>query len=123
MRSGLCTVDQYDGSNLMSKIDNFFYRIDRTKTVGGMIDGYKFRFGRKKFFERFDIQLTFVGNRDYFKVRLLIFTDKLPGNDIRMMFQSGDNYLVAFFYECLPVGSGNQVDAFGYTAGDDNFLF
>ena len=70
------------------------------------------------------VQLDFaaVGDRRDYKFCACLFADKLPGNDVGMVFEVRDQDLVARLQARAAEALGNEVDRLRCAAGQDDFV-
>src|SRR5215472_13322087 len=76
----------------------------------------------QELFEFFQLQLSAVVDGGHAKLCALVFTQNLPGNDIRVMFHGGDQNFIARPNLLAAVGLCYQVDGLRGAAGEDDFL-
>ena len=69
----------------------------------------------------FEDDLAAVVYRRYAKPRTLFRAQLLPGNDVCVMFEPGDDDLVVFFNVAVTPALGDQVDTFSGAANKDDF--
>ena len=122
MRHALSAVDDDDRAVRVGHGDHALDRIDCAQRVGRMSEGHDLRTRREQLREFIENQLAGIIHRHHAKNCLLLFAQELPGNDVRVMLDGGDQHLVAAAEVRAPPGAGHQIDALGGAAREDDFL-
>ncbi len=95
MRCGLRAVEQ-DGDATLARLgDEAPHRHDRAERVRDVREGDEARALRKKPQIRLEIHLAGSRDRDHAQLRAGLLAHHLPGNDIGVVLEPGDQDLVA----------------------------
>src|SRR5207244_2651531 len=102
--------------------DHSLDRIDRAEGVGGVADGDDARARREQLLVLFENQIAGVVDRDDAQRRALRVAEELPRDDVRVVFDRGDQHLVALAHVRTAPRTDHQVDGLGGAAGEDDLL-
>ena len=106
----------------MSDGDQFFNRGDCTENVRNVSHGDKLGSLRKESFVVVELELTRGIARNHLDHGTRFFGNELPRNDVGVVFQDGNDDFVARLERGLHVSVCNQVNGFGRTADENDFL-
>src|ERR1035441_7128318 len=70
------------------------------------------------------IERHFTGliDRSHLQHDALLLTQKLPGHDIRVMFEEGEQHLIAFVQKCFAKAGGHKVNRICRPAREDDLV-
>jgi len=122
MRDRLRAVDDDLGAVAMRDVDDLLDRNDGAERVRNLRHRDDPGAIGQQLLELVEPHLAGVVDRNHAQLRALFGAQHLPGHDVGMMFQVRDHDLVAFAHVLLAVGLGDQVDAFGGAAHEDDFF-
>ncbi|GBC91307.1 hypothetical protein HRbin14_02073 [bacterium HR14] len=121
MRHALRPVHQTQRARLMRQTTDFRHRVHRAQHIGHMGHGDHARAFAQQAFESFQFQPPLVGDapHDHLCARFLRHAE--PRDQVRVVFHLGENNLVARFELASAPCVGNEVDAFGGAACENDF--
>ena len=106
----------------MSDGDEFFYRGHSAEHVRDVRHGNELGALREQSFVIVELELTGRIARNHLDDCASFFGNELPRNDVGVVFQDGDDDFITRLERRLHVGICNQVNGFGRTANENNFL-
>ena len=119
MRHGLRAIDQHRHAVFMRNRDHFADRRDRAQCVRNMGHRHELRIRVEQLAIVLDQQFATVIDGHHANLRAPLFRDHLPGHDVRVMLQRGQDDLVAGIEELPAVTLRHQIDAVGGAAGEN----
>src|SRR5262249_21191160 len=112
MRDRLGPVDKYRDAAVVSGLDDLLDRVDRAQRVGDVGQRQQLHARTEKPIELVESEIARVIDRNDLERRAVRLSRLLPGNDVRVMFESGEDDLVAG-PERLAETRGDEVDRVG----------
>jgi hypothetical protein len=122
MRRGLRSVHEHRDAAGVRQRDDFFDGIDRSQRIGNVPDGDNLRPRSQQLCVFFENQLAAIIDRDDADDRASLFSQQLPRDDVGVMFQLGQDDLIARADVFAAVTLRNQVDTLGRAADENDFL-
>ena len=122
VRRGLRGVDDHDRALLVRPGSELLDRVDRAERVRDEVVRDDLHIAaRRDLFERIELQLAVVVDRDVRELRARLLRDELPGHEVRVVLELGDHDDVALAEILEPPGVGDQVQSLRRAAGEDHF--
>lgn len=122
MGDGLSTIDQHAGSIPFGHFGHLFDRQDGAKAIGGLGERDEARLGIQEASVFLHHDLALIVDGDDANDGASLLGNHLPWDDIGVMFEHGNEDLVTGLQEFVAEGVSDEVDGFGGTADEDNFL-
>jgi hypothetical protein len=119
VRHGLRPVDEHGDLARVGEPDDALDRVDRAEGVRDVADGDELRPLREQGLEGVHLQLAAVVDRRDAQGRAGLLAEHLPGHDVGVVLEVGDQHLVARAHALPPEGPGHQVDGLGGVADED----
>jgi hypothetical protein len=94
MRNALRPVDQHQRAGSMGQADHLADRIDRSQRVRCMAEGDQLGARRQQPGELLEHELAGIVHRSDAQPRPFLFAKQLPGDDVRVVLDGGDEDLV-----------------------------
>ena len=101
MRDRLGAVDQHPRAVTVPQLDDLLRVGDRPECIGDLGGGNQFRARAEQLLELRHQQIARVVHRRHAQHRTGLLGKQLPGHDVRVVLQMGDDDLVAW-PRCLP---------------------
>src|SRR5262249_31258577 len=102
------------------EFDDAFYGVDRAQRVRDMCDGHNLHTRPKHFRKFIHQEFAVIIDWNDAELRATLFRKHLPRDDIRMMFESGDEDLVTGVNEFATIAVSDKIDALSGPAGIDD---
>ncbi len=106
----------------MGRLDHRLDRVDRPQRVGDLGQGYELRSRREQCVEGVELQITLFGDREGPQVRSSLQAELLPGDEVGMVLQLGDQHFVAATDVLAAERLGQEVGRLGGPADEDDLL-
>ena len=97
-------------------------RQDRAEGVREVRHGDELRARREHALEHVEVDVARLVEGDDREARALLLAEHLPGHDVRVVLEAGDEDLVARADVRAAVGLGHEVDGLGGAAQEDDFV-
>ena len=120
-----CTLGPiYDDRNVMfmCNTNDFRYRIDGSQDVADMRDAHNLGLFAKHTLEGFEVENAVIVYRNDLQNNAFSGLLKLPRNNIRMVFDGGNDDFVAFLHESFTETRRDEIESFGGSAGENNLI-
>jgi len=122
MRHGLGAIDEHAGAMAMRDRDHFLCRRHCPECIRDLRQRYEPRFRRQQLRIFLQNHLAAVIDRSNPQDRAHIGAEHLPRHDIGVMFEPGDDDLVAFPHITAAPGLGHEIDGFSRAARENNVV-
>ena len=106
----------------MADLDNFFHGVDGSKGIGNIAHRYELYSCIQHLSKFSQDQFTLFINGDHFQFCFAFYAKHLPGHDIRMVFERGNNDNITFLYKLFSEAMRYQVNTLCGSPGIDNFV-
>ena len=118
----LGAVDQHTGADAMSHFDHLPGRSDRAQRIGYLREGHEPGPGAQQFLIFIQQYLPVAVHRSHAQFRARFTAQPLPGHDVGVVFQPGNDDLVAFSHILPPPALGDEVDCLGRSPEKDDLI-
>ena len=122
MGNGLCAVDEHRDVVGVSSSDDALHVVDSAKSVVHMSHADELGVGCDELFQFREDEVAVFVDGDGTKFCSLQLAHLLPGHDIGMVVEGGDNHVVAFFQEFPAERLCHQIDAFSRATHKEDVL-
>jgi len=122
VHGALAAVDQHRDVAGMGAGDHVGDRHDGAGDVGHVRDRDHLRAWRERRLEGVEIEAAVVAHVDELQHRALPLAQEVPRHDVGMMFENGDDDLVARADYRRGEGRGDEVDGLGRALGEDDLF-
>src|SRR5947209_7718969 len=123
VRNALRAVDERDGAGGVGERDHLADRIDGAEGVRRVSEGNDLRAIGDQLRELLEDHFAGIVHRRDAKQRAFFLAEQLPGDDVRVMLDGGDDDLVAGADVFAAPRLRDEVDALSRAAGEDDFFF
>ena len=121
MRDGLRAIHQHTDAVAMRHFNHLPGWRDGSQRIRYLAESDDSGARAQELFIFFEDDLAAVVYRRYAKPRTLFRAQLLPGNNVCVMFEPGDDDLVVFFNVAMTPTLGDKVDTFSGAANKDDF--
>ncbi|SLE02389.1 Uncharacterised protein [Mycobacteroides abscessus subsp. massiliense] len=122
MRHRLCAVDEHTCAISVCDLDDLLGRGHRSQRVGNLSGRNQFGAWANQIFQLGEQQVAGIVHRGHLDHGAGLLRNQLPRNDIGVVFQVGDDDLVAVPQVLAAPGIGHQIDGLGGAAHEDDVL-
>ena len=122
VRDALRAVDEHRHASGVRLGDDFLDRIYRAEGVGAVHDGDELCPFVEQAAEGFHVEHAAFINRDDFQLRAGLLAGDLPGHDIGVVLHVRDQDFITGLENRLSKAMGNQIDALGCAAGENDLV-
>ena len=116
----LCSVDEHGDVLCVGGCDDVADGVDRAEHVAHVRHADEACTLREQAAVGVEVECAVVVHGDDAQVHSLALTEHLPGNDVAVVLHGRDDDFVACMAEGFAEREGQQVDAFGRAAGEDD---
>ena len=121
VRDSLRAIHQHARAVAVGRLDHRFHGRDRAERIGNLGDGDQTGLWAKQLFVLIQPHLAGIVHRGHAQPRALFGAEHLPGNDVGVMLQPGDDDLVVLLNVAASPALGDQIDGLGGSANKDDF--
>ena len=110
------------GRHALGDRNELLDRYDRAERIRDVSKRQQFRPWTDQLFERLEVDFTGLRDRDDLERRARLLAQQLPGHDVRVMLERGNQNLIAGLKLRSCKALRDEVDAFGRAAHEYDFL-
>ena len=119
---GLGAVDDHPGAVALGHLRHFVDRQDRAQAVRGLRERDDLRARPEQLLILLEHDFAAVVHGNDAQHGAFLLGDHLPGHDLGVVLEHREHDFVARLQELPAVGVGDEIDAFGRAADEDDFL-